>query len=137
MRNFVLLTALCFIISTSALSQIKTGCQWLPVKDYQNWPIEKVDSLNDHSLIKHCGQATWYRYRGGLYAASTKFKKGSVLRVTNPVNHKHVDVIVNDYGPNCRRRPKRIIDLDRIAFAKIANLSCGVIDIVITPLKIF
>lgn len=92
-----------------------------------------VDSTN---LEKHTGLASWYSYRGGLFAASTKFKKGSVLRVVNPANGKHVDVTVNDYGPSKRKHPKRIIDLDKVAFKKIAHLRVGVINIIIYPLTI-
>jgi len=112
---------------------------------------ESKDSLNNYhffndsinygskdSLIAevHNGIASWYSYHGGLFAASTKFKKGSILRVINKVNHKFVDVIVNDYGPDKKIFPNRIIDLDKIAFQKIAHLRSGIIRIIVLPLKI-
>jgi len=98
----------------------------------------RKDSLKDSvNIKKSIGIATWYNYKKGLFAASTKFKKGSVIRVINSANNKHVDVIINDYGPNSRRHPNRILDLDRVAFQKIASLGVGVINIIIHPLITF
>jgi rare lipoprotein A (peptidoglycan hydrolase) len=89
-----------------------------------------TDSINK----KVTGFASWYRYRGGHFAASTEFKKGSILRVINPANGKFIDVTVNDYGPNKRKHPKRVIDLDKVAFGKIASLKSGLVKIVVMPL---
>jgi rare lipoprotein A (peptidoglycan hydrolase) len=105
----------------------------LAVDSTDSTSSEVKDSLN---LEKH-GIASWYTYCGGLFAASTRFKKGSVLRVINPANNKYVDVTVNDYGPNKRKHPNRIIDLDMFAFKKIASLDSGLIRIIVQPLKIF
>jgi rare lipoprotein A (peptidoglycan hydrolase) len=99
---------------------------------------DSINYLSKDSLIAetHSGIASWYSYRGGLFAASTKFKKGSILRVINKVNNKFVDVVVNDYGPDKKKHPNRIIDLDKIAFQKIAQLRSGIINIIVLPLKI-
>ena len=98
------------------------------------------DSINHSkdSLIAevHSGIASWYSYQGGLFAASRKFKKGSILRVINKTNNKFVDVVVNDYGPDKKKHPNRIIDLDKIAFQKIAQLRSGIVNIIVLPLKI-
>ena len=103
--------------------------------------VDSIDSTNEVkdslNLEKRSGIASWYTYCGGLFAASTRFKKGSVLRVINPANNKYVDVTVNDYGPNKRKHPNRIIDLDMFAFKKIAALDSGLIKIIIQPLKVF
>lgn len=77
--------------------------------------------------IMEKGIASWYRYKGGDFAASPDYAKGTKLKVTNLANHKSVIVAVNDYGPDRSVHPERIIDLDRVAFAKIADPSAGVI----------
>ena len=70
------------------------------------------------------GAASWYRYRGGDFAASTIFPRGTFLRITNLLNGRTVIVRVNDYGPTA---PGRVIDLDAVAFGKLAPLSVGLI----------
>jgi len=82
------------------------------------------------------GKASWYAYRGGLFAASPDYPKGSRLRVHNRENGKFVDVVVNDYGPDRSIHPDRPIDLDKVAFSKIADLSDGVVDVFVEPLII-
>lgn len=72
------------------------------------------------------GQGTWYSYQGGLYAASTTLPQGAYAKVTNTANGKSVIVQINDYGPQGKGR---IIDLDKVAFAKIAPLGAGVIGV--------
>ena len=72
------------------------------------------------------GQGTWYAFRGGLFAASTTLPRGSYAKVTNTENGKSVVVQINDYGPQGKGR---IIDLDKVAFAKIASLGAGVIGV--------
>ena len=72
------------------------------------------------------GIGTWYAYQGGLFAASTTIARGSYARVTNTANGKSVIVQINDYGPQGKGR---IIDLDKVAFQKIASLGAGVIGV--------
>lgn len=72
------------------------------------------------------GQGTWYAFKGGLFAASTTLPRGSYAKVTNTENGKSVVVQINDYGPQGKGR---IIDLDKVAFAKIASLGAGVIGV--------
>lgn len=74
------------------------------------------------------GLASWYRFKRGDFAASTKFPRGTWLRVTHLQNGKQVIVRVNDYGPSA---PGRIIDLDAVAFAKLEALQRGV-----TPVRV-
>lgn len=76
------------------------------------------------------GQGTWYAWKGGLFAASTTLPKGSFAKVTNLANSKSVVVQINDYGP---QGEGRIIDLDKVAFAKIASLGAGVIGVKVEP----
>jgi uncharacterized protein YabE (DUF348 family) len=72
------------------------------------------------------GQGTWYAFKGGLFAASTTIPRGNYAKVTNLANGKSVMVQINDYGPQGKGR---IIDLDKVAFAKIASLGAGVIGV--------
>ncbi len=72
------------------------------------------------------GQGTWYSYQGGLYAASLTIPKGHYAKVTNTANGKSVIVQINDSGPYGKGR---IIDLDKVAFQKIAPLGAGVIGV--------
>lgn len=82
------------------------------------------------------GKASWYKYKNGDFAASPDFPKGSRLRVTNTANNKSVEVVINDWGPERDKHPDRAIDLDKVAFAKIANTSDGIINVVVQPIKI-
>lgn len=82
------------------------------------------------------GRASWYAHKGGNFAASPDFPKGSLIRVYNADNGKYVDVTINDWGPDRSVHPDRPIDLDKVAFAKIASLSAGVINVKLEPLSI-
>jgi rare lipoprotein A (peptidoglycan hydrolase) len=75
---------------------------------------------------KHTGACSWYAYTGTMSAAHKWLPKGSYVKVTNKANGKSVIVQINDRGPFV---PGRIIDLDRVAFAKIASVGAGVIDV--------
>ncbi|MFA5163558.1 MAG: RlpA-like double-psi beta-barrel domain-containing protein [Patescibacteria group bacterium] len=81
------------------------------------------------------GTASWYKYKGGNFAASPDFKKGSVIRVYNNKNNKFVDVTINDYGPDRLKHPDRVVDLDKEAFKKIADTKEGLISVRIEPLS--
>lgn len=74
----------------------------------------------------HTGLGTWYAWKGGLYAASPWLPMGSYAKVTNRANGKSVIVEINDRGPFGENR---IIDLDKVAFGKIASVGAGVIDV--------
>lgn len=88
-------------------------------------PVPKIITKGTYVKLgkKDTGVATWYSYKGGMYAASTTLPRGSYAKVTNTANGKSIVVQINDYGPFGKGR---IIDLDKIAFAKIASLSAGV-----------
>lgn len=72
------------------------------------------------------GQGTWYAFKGGLFAASLSIPRGGYAKVTNVDNGKTVVVQINDAGPYGKGR---IIDLDKVAFEKIASLGAGVINV--------
>ncbi len=84
--------------------------------------------------IMEKGKASWYAYKGGLFAASPDYPKGTKLKVTNLANGKSVVVTVNDYGPDRSIHPDRVIDLDKVAFAKISSLYLGLTEVVVDPL---
>ena len=63
---------------------------------------------------------------GTMSAANPWLPMGSYVKVTNKDNGKSVIVKINDRGPF---GPNRIIDLDKVAFEKIASLGQGVANI--------
>lgn len=95
-------------------------------------PIEEVVTQGTYMKLGKAarGQGTWYAFKGGLFAASTTLPRGSYAKVTNTENGKSVVVQINDYGPQGKGR---IIDLDKVAFAKIASLGAGVIGVKVEP----
>ena len=74
------------------------------------------------------GEATWY-HRDGMVAAHETLPFGTEVTVANLANGKKVTVVINDRGPF---GTGRIIDLSDDAFARIAHLGAGVIDVRIT-----
>lgn len=87
---------------------------------------------NPQMLVK--GNASWYRYKNGNYAASPDFPAGTRLRVINQANNKFVDVTVNDFGPDRTKHPDRVVDLDAVAFARLAPLGQGTVSVVVEKL---
>ncbi len=68
------------------------------------------------------GVSSWYAYTGTMAAANPWLPMGSYVKVTNKDNSKSVIVKINDRGPFGNGR---IIDLDKVAFEKIASLGQG------------
>jgi len=90
--------------------------------DFAKFPSYFV--VADDNLVWE-GIASWYRCKGGLYAASTIYPRGTKLKVTNIKTGKWVIIKVNDYGPDPRIHPDRVIDLDSVAFKTIGKISTG------------
>lgn len=116
----------------------------LPTKDFpeENFvrslihlPFARIAVFSNSEIPTH-GAASWYQYKGGAYAASPDFPKGSKLRVFNASNDEFIDVEVNDYGPDRSIHPDRVIDLDKQAFAEIADPGAGIINVKVQPLHI-
>lgn len=78
------------------------------------------------------GQASWYDFcrKEGNYAAHLTLPFGTQVTVTNLDNGKSVTVVINDRGPY--GVPGRIIDLCESAFAEIAPLGRGVVNVQLT-----
>ncbi len=120
------------------------GWRPLPTRDFPDdkfvrslihLPFARI-AVFSYPDILTAGRASWYTYKSGNYTASPDFPKDSRLRVTNRENGKFVDVVVNDYGPDRGLHPDRVVDLDKQAFLKIANLSEGMVDVAVEPLYI-
>jgi hypothetical protein len=76
------------------------------------------------------GQATWYDPPwGGLTAAHPWLPKGTHVTVTDLASGRSVTVVIDDRGPFA---PGRVIDLSPEAFALLAPLSRGVLDVRLT-----
>ncbi len=116
----------------------------LPTKDFHNekfirslihLPYARIAVFSFPDTLTK-GKASWYSHKTGLFAASPDFPIGSRLRVYNDANAKFVDVVVNDFGPNRALHPDRPIDLEKVAFARIADLGEGVTRVRVEPLHI-
>lgn len=82
---------------------------------------------------KQKGLASWYAYTGKMAAASITFPKGTWLRVTAVNSGKQIFVVINDYGPAAYTG--KILDLDSVAFKKLAPLGAGVVEVKIEEIK--
>ncbi|MFA5248126.1 MAG: RlpA-like double-psi beta-barrel domain-containing protein [Patescibacteria group bacterium] len=105
------------------------------VRSLIHLPYARIAVFEDSSILA-VGKASWYKYKGGDFTASPDYPKGSRLRVYNLDNGKYVDVTVNDYGPDRRLHPDRVIDLDKVAFTKIASVGEGIINVKVEPLNV-
>lgn len=118
---------------------------WRPILTVDNPQAQYVtattDAVSGRLIVLYnpdtlsVGTASWYKYKNGLFTASPDFAKGTVLRVYNLNNGKSVDVTVNDWGPERDKHPDRVVDLDYIAFSKIASPGAGLIPVKIETLK--
>jgi len=73
------------------------------------------------------GLATWYRYKGKWTTASRDFPRGTKLKVTAIHSGKSVLVEVNDWGP--QPWTGAVLDLNKAAFAELAPLGAGKIEV--------
>lgn len=91
-------------------------------------PVPQIEVVGTKIIVgkTQTGAATWYSFGNELTCASLDFAQGKYLRVTNRANGKSVIVQVNDSGPYGKGR---VIDLNKKAFQKIADLGAGVINV--------
>lgn len=91
-------------------------------------PVTEIDVVGTKIIVGKTqqGNATWYENGSDLTCASLDFAHGKYLRVTNRANGKSVIVLVNDSGPYGKGR---VIDLNKPAFKKIADIGAGVINV--------
>jgi uncharacterized protein YabE (DUF348 family) len=97
-------------------------------KETTREPVTEITTQGTYVKLGkiHRGAASWYAWSGTMAAANPWLPMGSYVKVTNLENGKSVIVKINDRGPFA---PGRIIDLDKTAFAKIASLGSGVINV--------
>ncbi|MFC1598802.1 septal ring lytic transglycosylase RlpA family protein [Patescibacteria group bacterium] len=95
-------------------------------------PFAKLAVL-ENTGVMNSGTASWYAYKGCDCAASPDYPKGTKLLVTNVDNGESVVVTVNDWGPERDIFPNRVIDLDVVAFSKIANKRMGLCNVTVVP----
>lgn len=114
----------------------------LPSMDYPNLnsvralihlPYARLAVFSDP--VMSSGKASWYAYKECNCAASPDYPKGTFLVVSAVNSEKSVTVEVNDYGPDRSVHPDRVIDLDAVAFAQLAPLGAGIIDVVVKLLQ--
>jgi len=105
------------------------------VRAYIHLPFARIAVFSNPEVMA-VGNASWYAYKNGNFAASPDFPKGSILRVTNLENNQSVEVEINDWGPDRSVHPDRVIDLDKLAFKKIASLGDGIIKVGVEPISI-
>ncbi len=98
-------------------------------------PVDEITVVGTKIKVgkKQRGRASWYAYTGKMAAASITFPKGTWLRVTAVNSGKQIFVVVNDYGPAAYTG--KILDLDKVAFKKLAPIGAGVIEVKIEEIK--
>lgn len=135
---------LAYLYSKSLYFYNKVADEWqpLPSQDIQwrltvraliHLPYARLAIFGDHGLMSQ-GKASWYSYEDCDCAASPDYPKGTQLLVTNADDtDRSVVVTINDWGPDRSVHPDRVIDLDKTAFAKIGDVSRGIINVLVEP----
>jgi uncharacterized protein YabE (DUF348 family) len=91
-------------------------------------PVPQIEVQGTYVKLgkKHTGVSSWYAFKSGMFAANPWLPMGSYVKVTSTASGKSVIVQINDRGPFGNGR---IIDLDKVAFQKLAPLGAGVINV--------
>ncbi len=103
------------------------------VKGNITFPYARVAILEDENILEE-GQASWYAYRKCDCAASPDYPIGTKLKVTSLASGKSVEITVNDHGPDRTLHPDRVVDLDKVAFKKLAPIGAGIIGVKVEPM---
>ncbi len=88
-------------------------------------PVSRIELVGTRPPNTQTGVASWY-HRSGMVAAHRTLPFGTSVRVTNVANGKTVTVVIDDRGPYA---DGRIIDLSDDAFAQLAPLGAGTINV--------
>jgi resuscitation-promoting factor RpfB len=88
-------------------------------------PVSQVIVEGTRPPHTQSGVASWY-HRSGMVAAHKTLPFGTQVKVTNTANGRSVVVVINDRGPYVAGR---IIDLSDDAFAQLAALGSGTINV--------
>ncbi len=126
--------------------------EWVPLPsttDFENklvravsyFPYSRLAVFDDEYVYE--GPASWYV--SGFHcdcAASPIYMRKTKLKVTNisarsPKRGASMVIRVNDYGPDPNIHPDRPIDLDKVAFAKLASsVGSGLMMVRVEPVDI-
>ncbi|HPL93362.1 MAG TPA: septal ring lytic transglycosylase RlpA family protein [bacterium] len=119
--------------------------QWLAVNDFTVLSLEEVSFYAGKpglyvilaNNMMSIGDASWYKYKDCMCAASPDYPKGTKLNVTDLDTGKSIVVTVNDWGPERNIFPNRVIDLDVVAFEALGwSLKHGILkNIEVTPVE--
>lgn len=136
-----------YAINHHILLQMENGNIFPPGKELNRGEIATLiyRFLRDKENISF-GYASWYgdglaktkltegmEYKEkNLTAAHLSFPFGTILRVTNMLNGKQTNVVVNDRGPFVKGR---IIDLSKTAFSALESPSAGIIPVQVEVVK--
>jgi len=88
-------------------------------------PVARVVLEGTRPPHTQTGVASWYD-RAGMVAAHQTLPFGTVVKVTNLANGRSVVVVINDRGPFVGGR---VIDLSDDAYAQLADLGSGTIQV--------
>jgi uncharacterized protein YabE (DUF348 family) len=88
-------------------------------------PVTRIVEQGTREPRIQTGIASWY-HRTGMVAAHKTLPFGTRVHVTNLANGRTVTVVINDRGPYI---DGRIIDLSDDAFARLAHLGAGTINV--------
>ena len=89
-------------------------------------------TFNDDGSTRLCFIDREDCYTGAHFTAAMRdVPRYTTVKVTNLTNGKSVDVFVNDYGPEKAVHPDRIIDLSSAAFSELADLSAGIMEVMV------
>lgn len=145
MRNLKILLIALVTFSCGMVAQAK-----IPTPQFAAPQVNSANPVPRNLIL--AGKASWYSKRSpginkhtanneifndkDLTCAMWGAPFNQTLKVTNRSNGKSVIVRVNDRGPHFRYfRSGRVIDLTQAAFARIAALDTGLIDVEITFLN--
>ncbi len=87
-------------------------------------PVDQIARRGTKVLTYGSGEATWYAWKPGGAAHNT-LPFGTCVHVVSVASGKSVDVTINDRGI----QGSAVIDLDKAAFAAIAPLGAGRINV--------
>ena len=91
-------------------------------------PVDQIVVVGTRPPHTQSGIASWY-HRDGMVAAHRTLPFGTSVRVTNTATGESVTVVINDRGPYI---DGRVIDLSDDAFARLAPLGAGTINVRLT-----
>lgn len=123
-RHFSAFSWLALVVLTSLLGACSGGKSAFTQSGQGSYYADKFEGRKT---------ASGTTYRGSKRtAAHNTLPFGTVIRVTNPRNHRSVKVTVTDRGPHAKGR---IVDLSRKAARKIGIIDAGVAPVQLKVVK--